>query len=118
MDERQLRFPVWQGPLRGLILEFDRDKIAVKAEEVERLIFERRQQLSKEDDSALEELALNDAMNILESFRRSMSLIQVSGQNDPTNDLCHPQFREPAKGESERRGSHDLPIFKRGGKQL
>jgi hypothetical protein len=47
-----------------------------------------------------------------ESFRRSMSLIQVSGQNDPTNDLWHPQFREPANGESEKRGSHDLPVFK------
>ena len=37
MNEGQLRFPVWQGPLQKLILEFDRDKIAVKAEEVETL---------------------------------------------------------------------------------
>ena len=74
MSEGQIRFPVWQEPLQELIHEFDRDKIVVKAEEVERLIFERRQQLTTEDDSALEERALNDAMNVLQSFKRSMPL--------------------------------------------
>ncbi len=40
MREEELQFPEWQGPLQDVILEFDRERMLKKMQDVEALIFE------------------------------------------------------------------------------
>jgi inhibitor of KinA sporulation pathway (predicted exonuclease) len=70
MSEEQLRFPEWQGPLQDLILEFDRETMLAKVQEVEALIFERLRQLSASSDGRVEHEALHDALNVLRILKR------------------------------------------------
>jgi len=65
MSDGQFKFPEWQAPLQELILEPDREKFLEKKQQVERLIFERRQQLLSDGNDPFEYSALNDAMVIL-----------------------------------------------------
>jgi hypothetical protein len=70
MNDEELKFPEWQAPLQGLILEFDREKLAKKIQEVENLIFERQQQLNQAGNSYLEREAIQDALNIIRVIKR------------------------------------------------
>ena len=70
MSDEELKFPEWQGPLQDLILEFDRQKLAEKIQEVETLIFKRQQRLSQAVGSQAEREALHDALNILRVIKR------------------------------------------------
>jgi hypothetical protein len=70
MSEEQLQFPEWQGPLQDLILEFDRETMLAKVQEVEALIFERLRQLSASSDGRVEHEALHDALNVLRILKR------------------------------------------------
>lgn len=70
MSEEELQFPEWQGPLQDLILEFDRETMLAKVQEVEALIFERLRQLSASSDGRVEHEALHDALNVLRILKR------------------------------------------------
>jgi hypothetical protein len=70
MSEEQLQFSEWQGPLQDLILEFDRETMLAKVQEVEALIFERLRQLSASSDGRVEHEALHDALNVLRILKR------------------------------------------------
>ena len=70
MSEEQLQFPEWQGPLQDLILEFDRETMLAKVQEVEALIFERLRLLSASSDGRVEHEALHDALNVLRILKR------------------------------------------------
>jgi hypothetical protein len=50
VHDEGLKYPEWQKPLQELILEFDRDKLPEKVQQVETPIFERLQQLSRGND--------------------------------------------------------------------
>jgi hypothetical protein len=58
----ELKFPEWQKPLQEVILEFDRENLAEKVQQVEALIFERLQQLRRGNDGHIEIRAINDAL--------------------------------------------------------
>lgn len=70
MSESELKYPEWQIPLQEAVLEFDRDKLREKIEEVETRIFERGQQLYQASDGRAERQALNDAVSILRIIKR------------------------------------------------
>jgi hypothetical protein len=70
MSEEELQFPEWQGPLQDVILEFDRERMLKKIEDVEVLIFDRLRQLSVSSDSRVEHDALNDALSVLRILKR------------------------------------------------
>ena len=70
MNDEQLKFPEWQGLLQDLILEFDREKLTQKIQEVENLIFERQQQLNQASNSHPEREAIQDALNIIRVLKR------------------------------------------------
>ena len=70
MSERELKFPEWQGPLQDLILEFDRDRMLEKTQEVEALILERLRQLSVSSEGRVELDALVDALSMLRILKR------------------------------------------------
>ena len=70
MREEELQFPEWQGPLQDVILEFDREKMLKKMQDVEALIFERLRQLSVSSDGRVEHDALNDALSVLRILKR------------------------------------------------
>ncbi len=70
MNDRELEFPQWQGPLQEAILEFDPQKLAEKIRTVEALIPERLQQLDQGKDGHAEKTALHDAQAILRIMKR------------------------------------------------
>jgi hypothetical protein len=70
MSNSELKFPQWQIPLMEAILEFDREKLAEKLQQVESRVFERFQQLRQGTDGASEREALNDALSTLRVLRQ------------------------------------------------
>jgi hypothetical protein len=70
MGDGELKYPEWQTPLQELILEFDSEKLRVKIQNVETLIFERVQQLRQECDARIEQEAINDALSVLRTIKR------------------------------------------------
>jgi hypothetical protein len=70
MSQEELKFPEWQGPLQDVILEFDRERMLQKVQDVEALIFERLRQLSVTTGSRVEHDALNDALSVLRILKR------------------------------------------------
>ena len=70
MSEEELQFPEWQRPLQDLILEFDRETMLAKVQNVEALIFDRLRQLSASSDGRVEHDALHDALSVLRILKR------------------------------------------------
>ena len=70
MNDSELKYPEWQAPLQELILEFDREKLPGKMENVETLIAKRLQQLRDERDGLAEVQALNDGLAVLRIIKR------------------------------------------------
>jgi hypothetical protein len=70
VNDTNLRFPEWQARLQDLILEFDREKLRNKMQEVETIISQRFQLLHVEKDTQGEHEALNDALTILRVIKR------------------------------------------------
>jgi hypothetical protein len=70
VNQTNLRFPEWQGPLQDLILEFDREKLRGKMQEVEAVIHERLRQVDPSHDVRGEREALSDGLSILRVIRR------------------------------------------------
>ncbi len=70
MSEEKLQFPEWQGPLQDVILEFDRERMLKKVQDVEALIFDRLRQISVATDGRVEHDALNDALSVLRILKR------------------------------------------------
>jgi len=69
MTGEPLRYPLWQGPLRDAILEFDAERLAVKVQSAEKAILDRLGAVSESRDSR-ELQALTDALATLEILRR------------------------------------------------
>ena len=69
MDLDQLKYPVWQLPLQDAMQEFSRDKLPVKIQQVETLIFERLQQLQNSGDGAAERFAISEALELLRTVK-------------------------------------------------
>ena len=67
MSDGELKFPRWQGPLRDLILEFDREKFLQKMREVEIILLKRRELLGPENNAYNEQeaIAIRDALSML-----------------------------------------------------
>jgi hypothetical protein len=65
VSDENLKFHTWQLALHDLIRERDREKINVLAPNVQRLIFERFQQLDNESDSETERQALKEALTVI-----------------------------------------------------
>jgi hypothetical protein len=70
VSDEELKFPDWQVPLQQVILEFDRERMLEKVQEVEALIFDRLRQLSVSSDGRTEHDALNDALSVLRILKR------------------------------------------------
>ena len=70
MTEEELQFPEWQRPLQDVILEFDRERMLKKIQDVEALIFDRLRQISVTNDGRVEHDALNDALSVLRILKR------------------------------------------------
>jgi len=70
MSGSELKYPEWQAPLQELILEFDREKLPGKRQNVEILISKRLQQLRDEMDGLAEVQALNDGLAVLRIIKR------------------------------------------------
>jgi hypothetical protein len=65
-----LKYPEWQASLQDVILEFNREKLAEKAQKVEMLMSERLQQLRERDGSCDEQEAIRYALSVLRSIKR------------------------------------------------
>jgi len=65
VSDENLKFHAWQLAFHDLIRERDREKINVLAPNVQRLIFERFQQLDNESDSETERQALKEALTVV-----------------------------------------------------
>ena len=70
MSDGELKFPQWQAPLQELILEFDRQRLPARIQEVENLIFERSHQLQRSGNGRVEQEAINDALSIIRLIKR------------------------------------------------
>ena len=79
LTDGDLKFPAWQVPLQEAILEFDRDTLQQRIQQVESLIHDRLQQMTGHDretnaaktsDHYLEQMALYDALRILRRLER------------------------------------------------
>ena len=66
----ELKYPAWQAPLQDVILEFNREKLAEKAQKVEMLMAERLRQLRARDDSRGEQEAIRYALSVLRGLKR------------------------------------------------
>jgi len=66
MGNERLQYRQWQIPLQELVCDAQPDKINAQAHKVQGLIFERFQQLDKEDDSEAERQALKEALTIVQ----------------------------------------------------
>jgi hypothetical protein len=71
MSESEFKYPNWQSPLQEAILEFDRETLAKKIQEVETLMFERLQEISSDPDHQDERQALSDATTILRGLKKA-----------------------------------------------
>lgn len=67
-----LRYPNWQSPLQEAILELDPTRLAQRIQEVENLIFERRQAISSDADNQDERQALIDGGAILRGLKKEI----------------------------------------------
>jgi hypothetical protein len=65
VSDESLKFHTWQLAFHDLIRERDREKINVLAPNVQRLIFERFQQLDNESDSETERQALKEGLTVV-----------------------------------------------------
>lgn len=70
VNDNELKYPSWQSPLQDLLLEFDREKLPAKIQQVEALIFERLQQLDHGQNGRAEKQAIQDALNLLRVVKR------------------------------------------------
>ena len=70
MSDGELKYPVWQAPLRELIHELDREKLHKKINKMETLFIERLQQLPREGNGRHEEEAIKDALSTLRIIKR------------------------------------------------
>lgn len=68
--DRALKYPEWQAPLQEVILEFNRERLAAKAQKVETLIAGRLQQLREDRDSRDEQEAIRYALSVLRGIKR------------------------------------------------
>jgi len=66
----ELPYPKWQGPLKEVVLEFDREKLLEKALEAENLILERLRQLEESSNSHRERRAVGDGLSLLRMIKR------------------------------------------------
>ena len=66
----ELAYPKWQGPLKELVLEFDREKLVEKALDAEKLMLGRLQQLEEASNSDSERKAIGDGLSLLEAIKR------------------------------------------------
>ena len=71
MSESELKYPSWQSALQEAILEFDRETLAKKIQEVETLMFERLQEMSSDPDHHDERQALADGTSILRGLEKA-----------------------------------------------
>ena len=69
-ERDRLKFPEWQVPLQGLILESDRSKLSEKMQQVEVLILDRLQHLHEGSNGDAEREALNGARSTLRIIQR------------------------------------------------
>ena len=71
MDEvKELPYPEWQVPLKEVILESDREKLAEKALKSETQILERLRQLQLSNNGHREREAIANGLSILRMIRR------------------------------------------------
>lgn len=71
MGDGDLKFPQWQIPVQEAILEFNRERLREKIQNVETLIYERLQQLQGKDNGAIDEhQSIHDALEILRVMKR------------------------------------------------
>jgi hypothetical protein len=70
MSDSELKYPEWQGPLQELILEFNREKLPGKIQNVETLISKRLRQLRDEMNGLAEIQAINDGLAVLRIIKR------------------------------------------------
>jgi hypothetical protein len=76
LSDKKLKFPEWQAPFQELILEFDREKLPEKIQQVETLIVTRLQELSSYSNYHSERQAIADALftlRLLKKGRLSLS---------------------------------------------
>jgi hypothetical protein len=65
-----LRYPDWQSPVQGALLELDRDKLKARVAEAEAAIFNRLQAISQDTDHTAERQAIEDALANLRVVKR------------------------------------------------
>jgi len=70
VSDEEFKFPEWQRPLQDAILEFDRDCMLEKVQNIENLISERLRELSLSSNDHVEHAALKDALSILRILKR------------------------------------------------
>lgn len=70
MEDTGLRFPEWQTPLQEVILEFNREKLPGKIQNMEQALNERLRQLSMASDGLEERTAISDALSLLRIIKR------------------------------------------------
>ena len=70
MNDVELKFPEWQGPVQELLLEFDPQKWNERAKQIGALILERLKHLDHKSDSRDEKIALQDALTVVRVLKR------------------------------------------------
>lgn len=65
----ELPYPTWQGPLKEVVVESDREKQFEKALEVESLILQRLRQLKESSNSHSERRAIDDGLSLLRTIK-------------------------------------------------
>jgi hypothetical protein len=66
----QLQFPEWQTFLLEAILEFDTDKLPLKIQRAEAVIFERLEKIRLGNQSQSEQAAMRDALSVIRRIRK------------------------------------------------
>jgi hypothetical protein len=74
MNDPELRFPEWQVPLQDLILEFDRELLPAKMQDLENRILARLQLVAQNQTDTSEQDALIDGLSILRILKRDKLL--------------------------------------------
>ena len=69
--------PEWQQALQDLILEFDRERLLDRVQEVRTLITERQQQLAEANEGHDEQAALSDALSTLQILTQAKLGISI-----------------------------------------
>lgn len=70
MGDQETKNHEWQAVLRDVKQETDPEKLSAKLQEVEALILERLQELSRKDDGGKEHDAVNEALFTLRMIKR------------------------------------------------